>query len=129
VLDRVVSGGQTGADQAGWRAARASGIATGGWMPAGFLTEAGPRPEFAEMFGAGGRLPRAGPGQCPRLGRVDLVRGPWVPRGPTTPGACTGFGRPVYAGSSPPFPRDFRDLTCGSWTAILGFLHGEESPA
>jgi Circularly permutated YpsA SLOG family len=40
VLDRVVSGGQTGADQAGWRAARAVGLATGGWMPYGFLTEA-----------------------------------------------------------------------------------------
>ncbi len=52
MLDRVVGGGQTGADQAGWRAAKASGIATGGWMPAEFMTEAGPRPEFAEMFGA-----------------------------------------------------------------------------
>ena len=52
MLDRVVSGGQTGVDQAGWRAARASGIATGGWMPEGFLTEAGPRPDFAGMFGA-----------------------------------------------------------------------------
>jgi hypothetical protein len=52
VLDRVVSGGQTGADQAGWRAARALGIVTGSRMPEGFLTEAGPRPEFAELFGA-----------------------------------------------------------------------------
>jgi hypothetical protein len=39
-----------------------SGIATGGLMPEGFLTEARPRPEFAEMFGAD--LP-------PRPGRVD----------------------------------------------------------
>ena len=30
MLERVVSGGQTGADQAGLRAARAFGIATGG---------------------------------------------------------------------------------------------------
>lgn len=52
MLDRVVSGGQTGADQAVWRAARASRIATGGRMPVGFLTEAEPRPEFAELFGA-----------------------------------------------------------------------------
>ena len=48
----IVSGGQTGADQAGWRAAKAAGIATAGWMPKGFLTEDGPRPEFAEMYGA-----------------------------------------------------------------------------
>lgn len=51
-LDRLISGGQTGADQAGWRAAKAAGITTGGWMPKGFLTEDGPRPEFAELYGA-----------------------------------------------------------------------------
>src|SRR4051812_3797633 len=52
MLERIISGGQTGADQAGWRAAKAAGIATGGWMPRGFLTEDGPRPEFAERYGA-----------------------------------------------------------------------------
>jgi hypothetical protein len=63
MLERVIAGGQTGADQAGWRAARASGIATGGWMPLGFRTEGRPQedgslgpdeshPEFAEQYGA-----------------------------------------------------------------------------
>ena len=52
MIERVITGGQSGADQAGWRAAKAAGIATGGWMPKGFLTEEGPRPEFAEMYGA-----------------------------------------------------------------------------
>jgi hypothetical protein len=52
VLERIVSGGQTGADQAAWRAVRAGGLATGGWMPKGFLTEDGPRPEFADLYGA-----------------------------------------------------------------------------
>jgi hypothetical protein len=52
MLERIVSGGQTGVDQAGWRAAKAVGLATGGWMSRGFLTETGPRPEFAELFGA-----------------------------------------------------------------------------
>jgi hypothetical protein len=52
MLDTVVSGGQTGADQAGWRTAQAFGVPTGGWMPRGFVTEEGPRPEFAERFGA-----------------------------------------------------------------------------
>jgi hypothetical protein len=52
MIERVISGGQTGADQAGWRAARAYGIPTGGWMPLGFLTETGPRPEFTELDGA-----------------------------------------------------------------------------
>jgi Circularly permutated YpsA SLOG family len=52
MLDRIITGGQTGCDQAGWRAARATGIPTGGAMPRGFLTEAGPRPEFATQYGA-----------------------------------------------------------------------------
>lgn len=52
MLDLVITGGQSGADQAGWRAAKAAGIPTGGWMPRGFLTESGARPEFAELYGA-----------------------------------------------------------------------------
>jgi Circularly permutated YpsA SLOG family len=52
MLAKIISGGQTGAEQAGWRAAKAFGIPTGGAMPRGFLTEAGPRPEFAELYGA-----------------------------------------------------------------------------
>jgi hypothetical protein len=47
VLAKVISGGQRGADQAGWRAARALGIPTGGWMPLEFRTENGACPELA----------------------------------------------------------------------------------
>lgn len=50
-LRRIISGGQTGADQAGLRAAKALGIATGGMMPKGWRTEAGPRPEFKDLYG------------------------------------------------------------------------------
>jgi Circularly permutated YpsA SLOG family len=52
MITLVFSGGQTGADQAGWRAAEACGIATGGWMPKGFLTEEGPQRWFANVYGA-----------------------------------------------------------------------------
>jgi hypothetical protein len=63
MIGLVTTGGQTGADQAGWRAAKALGIATGGWMPMGFRTEGRPdadglpgpdelHPEFAELYGA-----------------------------------------------------------------------------
>lgn len=48
----ILSGGQTGADQAAWRAARAAGLDTGGAMPNGFRTELGPRPEFATLYNA-----------------------------------------------------------------------------
>ncbi|MDE2229446.1 MAG: putative molybdenum carrier protein [Alphaproteobacteria bacterium] len=48
---RIVSGGQTGADQGALAAAKQLGVPTGGWMPRGFLTEAGPRPDFAGLYG------------------------------------------------------------------------------
>jgi hypothetical protein len=48
-LAKVISGGQTGADQAALRAARAAGVATGGYAPRGFLTEAGPAPWLADF--------------------------------------------------------------------------------
>lgn len=48
-LQRVVSGGQTGADQGGLDAAAYWGYATGGWAPAGWLTELGPMPWLAEF--------------------------------------------------------------------------------
>jgi hypothetical protein len=52
MLEKIVSGGQTGADQAEWRAAETYGLATGGWMPRGFLTEDCPRPDFAALYDA-----------------------------------------------------------------------------
>lgn len=50
-LERVISGGQTGADRAGLAAARAAGLATGGWMPKGFRAQDGSHPEFAARYG------------------------------------------------------------------------------
>lgn len=50
-LERVISGGQTGADRAALIAARTAGIPTGGWMPSGFLAHDGNHPEFAELYG------------------------------------------------------------------------------
>jgi hypothetical protein len=52
MLDRVISGGQSGAARAGWRAAKAAGISTGGAMPHGFQAKDGQHPEFAAEFGA-----------------------------------------------------------------------------
>lgn len=52
MLETIVSGGQTGVDQAAWRAARTVGLATAGLMPKGFKTEQGPRPDFAHHYNA-----------------------------------------------------------------------------
>ena len=50
-IAKVVSGGQTGVDMAGLRAARDVGLPTGGWAPRGWLTEDGPQPELLRSFG------------------------------------------------------------------------------
>ena len=47
----IISGGQTGADQGGLEADLALGLPTGGWMPKGFITQDGPRPDFVRKFG------------------------------------------------------------------------------
>ena len=47
-LKKLVSGAQTGADEGGLEAAVKFGIETGGWIPKGFRTEIGPRPELAK---------------------------------------------------------------------------------
>ena len=50
MLTKIISGGQTGADQGGLEAAISLGIPTGGKMPKGFLTENGPGPELARKY-------------------------------------------------------------------------------
>jgi hypothetical protein len=47
----IISGGQTGADQGGLVAGRQLGIKTGGWMPKGCLTEAGPCRPLLDLYG------------------------------------------------------------------------------
>jgi hypothetical protein len=51
MIEKVISGGQIGADEAGVRTAKAFGIPTGGTMPKNFLTLDGPKPEFKELYG------------------------------------------------------------------------------
>lgn len=51
MIERVISRGQTGADQTGLLATALYVIKTGDWMPKGFLTKTGPRPDLAELYG------------------------------------------------------------------------------
>jgi hypothetical protein len=50
-LEGVISGGQTGVDQAALRAAQAVGLATGGYAPLGYRTLGGPAPRLRDDFG------------------------------------------------------------------------------
>lgn len=51
ILERIISGGQTGADQGGLEAAAILGLKTGGTMSRNFRTETGPRYDFRETYG------------------------------------------------------------------------------
>jgi hypothetical protein len=48
---KIISGGQTGADIGGLVGAKSVGIATGGYAPRGYKTEAGPQSETLKAFG------------------------------------------------------------------------------
>ena len=50
MIKKVISGGQTGADQAGLRAAKSIGLETGGMVPLGCLTESGSNPHLITVF-------------------------------------------------------------------------------
>ena len=45
MIEKIISGGQTGADQAALDAAIKLGIPHGGWIPKGRMTENGPLPD------------------------------------------------------------------------------------
>lgn len=51
MVTRIISGGQTGADQGGLFGARDAGIPTGGYAPKNFLTEDGSCPRLLHEFG------------------------------------------------------------------------------
>jgi len=48
---KIISGGQTGADQAGLMIAKDLGIETGGWAPKEWKTSHGPQKKLLESFG------------------------------------------------------------------------------
>lgn len=48
LLTKIISGGQTGADQGALRAALSLHLQTGGWAPKGWRTETGPQPSLAD---------------------------------------------------------------------------------
>lgn len=50
MIEKIISGGQIGADIAGIYTGKLFGIPTGGTMPKGFLTLDGPRPEYKLLY-------------------------------------------------------------------------------
>lgn len=99
---KIISGGQTGADQGALVGARRVGLETGGWMPRGFLTEAGPCPALADVYGMQEHRSREYPPRTRQNvkdsdGTIWIDDGRWQPdsRGKrATVRACEDYGKP-----------------------------------
>jgi hypothetical protein len=107
MLEKIISGGETGANQAGWRGAKAFGVAAGGWMRKGFLTDDGSHPQFAQQFGAA-ELPTDSDSARTEQNVQDSDATVWFGQTTTlgaqaTVAACLAFRKPympVYPGAS-----------------------------
>lgn len=97
---KIISGGQTGADQGALVGARRVGLETGGWMPRGFLTEAGPCPALRDLYGmqehpSSSYPPRTRQNVKDADGTIWIDNGLYDSRGKMlTDRACTDYDKP-----------------------------------
>lgn len=97
-MRKIVSGGQTGADQGGLGAAVLLGLESGGWVPAGWRTDEGPAPWLREL----GLREHASIGYAPRTrANVALADATIIFGNPNSPG-CT-LTRTVAAQAGQPY--------------------------
>jgi hypothetical protein len=97
MIEKIVTGGESGAEQEAWAAARRAGVATGGYMRRGFATEDGPTPRLGALYGA-----IEFPLDEPTRARANLRRAdamlwlgdPLSDEGRAAIGACRDAGKP-----------------------------------
>ncbi len=137
MLQKIISGGQTGADQGALRAAKELGLAIGGWMPRGFRTQDGDNPLLAKEFGM---LEHSSPAYPPRTltnvlaSDTTLIFGNIYSPGCTlTSSLCKKYGKPVYhvewrsPAELPPYTKDFAAWLHTSRTFILNVAGNREN--
>jgi hypothetical protein len=119
-LPKIISGGQTGVDQSALKAARQAGLATGGWVPKGWLTEDGPAAWLAEF----GLCEMPTDDYPPRTRRnlevsdATLWLGdPSSSGGQLTCGAARRSGKPLYVAES---VTGVRPAAVADWLVTLG---------
>lgn len=109
---KVISGGQIGADLAGLEAARVLGITTGGWIPFGWRTELGSKPEYGTKYGLQETLSSSYDDRTER--NIMHSNGTVIFLWEESPGSrktrriCMDAGRPVLV-ISRTFPGDIQD--------------------
>ena len=123
-VEKIVSGGQTGADRAALDAARELGIATGGWLPRGRCAEDGPLPErYDGMAETGSADPAVRTGRNVRDSDATLI----VSHGPPTGGTALTLERARALGR-PYLPLDLAALDRAAATATLRAWLAERQP-
>ncbi|HLH10788.1 MAG TPA: putative molybdenum carrier protein [Methylovirgula sp.] len=138
-LARLISGGQTGADQGALAAARELGLPTGGFMPQGFATEDGPRPDFALLYGMREhREPGAAPRTQANVCQSDatLIIGDIAGGSRATHEFCASHAKPCFVVAWRPGDRvplhamaDFRAWLAGHQIRVLNVAGDRESQA
>lgn len=100
MLKQVISGGQTGADIAGLFIAEKFCIPTGGYMPKGYRTEVGSKPDWAKRFNlqetsSKNYVPRTYANAKLGDGTIRFAYDFNSPGEVVTLAACNKFGKPV----------------------------------
>ena len=127
---KIITGGQTGVDQAGWRAARRLGLPSGGQMPRGFLTEDGPRPDFAREYGAvelDGGYPERTVANARDSDATAWLGDPASPGGRATLRACRELGRPVFLVAEGVRPSELTTWLVANYVGVLNVAGNRES--
>jgi hypothetical protein len=99
-VERIISGGQTGADQGGLAAGVTLGLQTGGWAPKGWQTEKGAEMRLLRGLGlreyqTAGYAPRTKANIRDSQGTL-LIGNPSSPGSRLTEKAARRRGRPIY---------------------------------
>lgn len=131
MLKLVISGGQSGCDQAAWRAAKSLGILTFGYMSRGWLTEDGPRPEFAQLYSA---IEHESSEYPPRTAANVAIADAtiWLGKGDSAGFACTlkatkKHSKPFWVLPMDREPRDLVTLVRGFGYSSLNIAGSRES--
>lgn len=96
-IERVWTGGQTGADQGALRGAQAAGVRVGGWAPKGYRTEDGPAPWLATWglkAHASADYPERTRANVRETGGTVIVGDPSSPGSQCALDACQLYGKP-----------------------------------
>lgn len=137
MLRKIISGGQTGADQASLHAAKELGLLTGGWMAKNYKTETGFRPDIAKAFGLQQHSSALYPPrtECNVVASdATLIFGnPYSPGCRLTANFARKHGRPTYhvewrsGETMPPYIKDFAAWLLTAKVTILNVAGNRES--